>query len=188
MPDESSRGGEISPKEQIIVLIIPDEEYSEKVLKVTQELSNIAGNICYVSLNRPYNTLLDILADAGVDTSKFYFIDGITKTAELAEECENCTFVSSAGALTELSLALANLLDERKFDFLLFDSLSTLLVYEEEVVVTKFVHSLMAKVRVSNCRGVFTCLKRDLDSVLIKDINMFADKVVDIQHWGLRGD
>ena len=89
--------------------------------------------------------------------------------------------MSSPSALTELSLSISNILEREKFDYMIFDSLSTLLVYESETVITKFVHFLIAKVRVIGCNAIFTCLKQDVNSILIRDINMFADRVLDIE-------
>lgn len=172
-----------SKKHQIIVLIIPNDQYMERIVDVAKEVAVDSQKICYVTLNRPYDSLIETLKSANVDTSKFFFVDGITKTAEAPPSIENCEFVSSPSALTELSLTTSDLLDSQKYDYIIFDSLSTLLVYESEIVVTKFIHFLMSKVRIVGCKAIFTCLKQDADSVLIKDLNMFADKIIEMEHW-----
>jgi len=169
---------------QIIVLLIPDEEYSRRILKITKEIANVCDNLCYVSLNLPYAPLINNFKKEGIDISKFYVIDGITQTAEIAKNRDGVEYVSSPGALTELSLAISHLLETRKFEYIIFDSLSTLLVYEASPTVTKFVHSLMAKIRVVGCKAIFTCLKQDSSSVLLKDVNMFSDRILDAEYWG----
>ena len=171
---------------QIIVLIVPDKDYLSSIVTLTRDISANSKRICYVTLNRPYRSLLDIFSKNGINTSKFYFIDAITKTAEMAESIDNCEFVSSPGALTELSLSISNILEQEKFDYMIFDSLSTLLVYESETVITKFVHFLIAKVRVIGCNAMFTCLRQDINSVLVRDINMFADKIIDVEKLNLK--
>jgi len=183
--DEATKTLE-SRADQVIVLIIPDEEYREKILDITKELSNLTDKICYISLNRPYGTLIQEFKRREIDLKKFYFIDAITQTAETTQPSPNCEFVSSPGALTELSLSISNILDKKEVNYLIFDSLSTLLVYENEMIVTKFIHSLMAKIRVVGCNAVFTCLEQDKGSVLIKDINMFSDRILNVKHWGLK--
>lgn len=165
---------------QIVVLIIPDNDYLNNMIKLTKDISQTSNRICYVTLNRPYRSLMELFSNSNIDVKKFYFIDAITKTAEIADSNQNCDFVSSPNALTELSLSISNVLEKEKFDYMIFDSLSTLLVYESETVITKFVHFLIAKVRVIGCSALFTCLQQDINSVLIRDINMFADKVLDI--------
>jgi len=169
---------------EVIVLLIPDEEYSKRILEITKELSKISSKLCYVSLNIPFNTLERNFQAKEIDVSKFYFIDAISQTAEIPRDRKNCEYISSPGALTELSLAISNVLETQKFDYIIFDSLSTLLVYETPIIVTKFVHSLMAKVRVVGCKAIFTILKQDSSSMLLKDINMFADKILNVEYWG----
>jgi len=166
----------------VFVLVIPDTEYNETLTQITKQLTTSNERICYVSLNRPYYNIVKNFQSAGIDISNFFFIDAITQTAEIPDKIHDCVFVSSPGSLTELSLAISNLLERDKFDYLIFDSLSTLLVYESDTTVTKFVHSLMAKIRVVGCMAIFTCLKQDNGSVLMRDINMFADKILDVEH------
>ncbi|MBU0763103.1 MAG: hypothetical protein KKD39_08775 [Candidatus Altiarchaeota archaeon] len=85
--------------------------------------------------------------------------------------------------MTELSVSISKLMDAGTCKLIFFDSLSTLLVYESDTTIAKFVHFLMAKVRVTGCNAIFTCLKQDADSLLVKDINMFADRVIDVEKW-----
>jgi KaiC/GvpD/RAD55 family RecA-like ATPase len=186
----SPEGGEGVPLDttegQIIVLIMPEENYIERLMVVVGDAEDFGGKICYVSLNRPYDSLMKIFQKCGVSEQNFHFIDAITSTAKVPVDCEKCDFVSSPGALTELSVAIAKAMEKEKYSCLLFDSLSTLLVYESDTTIAKFVHFLMAKVRVVGCSAIFTCLKQDSDSILVKDINMFADKVIDIEKWHLK--
>jgi hypothetical protein len=168
---------------QIMVLIIPEENYIERLINVVKDLTKMDGKVCYVSLNRPYTSLMATFHKAGLNTENIHFIDAITKTAQIPAECQECEFVSSPGALTELSVTVSRAMEGGKFRYIVFDSLSTLLVYESDATIAKFVHFLMAKVRVSGCSAIFTCLKQDSESVLIKDLNMFADRVIQLEKW-----
>ncbi|MFH1788926.1 MAG: hypothetical protein ABH834_06070 [Candidatus Altiarchaeota archaeon] len=184
MTQEEQKKMGVNEEGEIIVLLIPDEDYTRRVMEITKDLTRISTRLCYISLNLPYRSLLKHFDEKHIDPSKFYFIDAITQTAEMIKNQPTCEYVSSPGALTELSLAISNILETQKFDYLIFDSLSTLLVYESPLIVTKFIHSLMAKIRVVGTKAIFTCLKQDYDSVLLKDINMFADKILNIEYWG----
>ncbi|MFH0861713.1 MAG: ATPase domain-containing protein [Candidatus Altiarchaeota archaeon] len=154
-------------------------------MTVLKDLTKVPDKICYISLNRPYTSLVKTFKKGGLDTERIYFIDAITRTAQIPQECKECEFVSSPGALTELSVTISKVMDGGQYKYIVFDSLSTLLVYESDTTIAKFVHFLMAKVRVAGCNALFTCLKQDAESVLIKDINMFADKVIHLDKWRL---
>jgi hypothetical protein len=168
---------------QIIVVVIPEENYLERLMSLISDLSETKGNICYVSLNRPYSSLISSFHKAGIDTSRIHFIDAITRTAQIPPPSSECDYVSSPGALTELSVNITRVMESGNYRYVVFDSLSTLLVYESDATIAKFVHFLMAKVRVVGCNAVFTCLKQHADSMLIKDINMFADKIIHMEKW-----
>jgi archaellum biogenesis ATPase FlaH len=172
-------------KGKISVLVIPEQKYTQHLLGILKTLSERYKLICYVSMNKPCNSLLDLMKENVIDTSKFYFIDCITKTAKIPEQVNYCTYISSPSALTEISLAVSNyFMNEAGADCFIFDSLSTLYVHESESTITKFVHYLMAKLKVVGCDSYFTVLKTDENSTLMKDVHMFADQIVDISKWG----
>jgi len=114
------------------------------------------------------------------DLKKFFFIDAVTASVKTPEENDNVVFISSPRALTELNITLNKVLEVGNLDCTVFDSLSTLLVYEDQMTVIRFVHNVMAKLRTTNSKGVFTALKEDITTNLMKDLNMFADKVVEL--------
>ena len=102
----------------------------------------------------------------------------MTKTINLnVKDTENVKYVSSPSALTELSLCITDGHKKHNSDCLLFDSLSTLLVYHQINTVARFAHSLIAKTGANNTTIVFTILEGDAESVLVKDLGMFVDKI-----------
>ena len=165
-------------KGEIVVVILPDRTYSRDIITVTSQLAKKYNNICYVSLNKPYNSLIKSFEYKKIDKNKFLFVDSITKQSRSVKNLENCIFTKSVSALTGLNISINRALEIRKFEILIFDSLSTLLIYHHDSTVTKFVHSLIGTTRIFNCTTVFTCLEGDAKSALIKDMGMFVDKII----------
>jgi archaellum biogenesis ATPase FlaH len=176
----------LSDRRQILVLVIPAEEYQTYLPAIVRQIGREFKNILYVSLNKPYESILEMISENDLDSGKFTFIDGITKTADIPVEDTGCVFISSPSSLTELSLGISNLIEGREYDFMLFDSLSTLLVYESQAVVSKFLHFIIAKLRLRGVNTVFTCLNVDVETTLMKDLNMFVDRIVSVEEWGLK--
>lgn len=140
---------------QMILIILPNEKYTEDILEIAKQLSNNYKKICYVSLNKLYSALTKSLKDNAVDIKKFCFVDVVTKAADPnAKSDGNVKFVSSPSALTELSLTVLTDCKENKPECMLFDSLSTLLIYQKGEVVTQFIHSLTGKIRIIGCLGL----------------------------------
>jgi archaellum biogenesis ATPase FlaH len=76
-------------------------------------------------------------------------------------------------------------MEAKKVESILFDSLSTLLIYEKTTTVIKFVHALMAKLRSLHVGAVFIVLKEDINPDLLKNLYMFADEVIDLSEGKL---
>lgn len=137
--------------------------------------------VLYVSLNRLYNPLKRKMQMDKIDVSKFTFIDCVTKTAVAQpEEHDDCTYVTAPNALTELSISITKSIQKNYPDMVLFDSLSTLLIYENPMIISQFIHSLTNKMNSFGVNIAFTILEGDKEQALIKDMNMFLEKVVNV--------
>ena len=137
--------------------------------------------ILYVTLNRLYNPLKRKIQQDKIDVSKFTFIDCVTKTAVAQpEEHEDCIYVTAPNALTELSIAITKSIQKNYPDVVLFDSLSTLLIYENPMIISQFIHSSTNKMNAFGVNIAFTILEGDKEQALIKDMGMFLDKVINI--------
>jgi len=165
-------------KNKLLVAIVSNKGYNTKMTEITKDVSD-NKKMCYVSLNKPFDTIEENLKAKKINTNNFIFVDAITKGAG-KKEAANVVFVSSPRALTELNITIGKILEVGKVKNLIFDSLSTLLIYEKPLVVVKFVHALIAKLRALNVTAVFIVLKDDVTPDLLKNLYMFADKVISI--------
>ncbi|MBI4894829.1 MAG: hypothetical protein HY833_03805 [Candidatus Aenigmarchaeota archaeon] len=159
---------------QIIVFEISKKNYIEKTYEIIAEVSNKHDNICYVTLNRPYQTMLKDFAAKKIDSGKFTFIDAVSGGGK---NSPGVIFVQSPKSLTDISIDMSNLLGKKTESFI-FDSLSTLLIYSDSMTSIKFVHSIVSKIRAASKKCIFMSLKEDSGTDMMKDINMFVDKIV----------
>lgn len=167
-------------KENKIVLISTNKNnYNENLSNIQGAVNENNEKIGYVTINKPYNSIIQNLERNNIDQDKFFFVDAITATVKTPPKVENCVFVNSPTALTDLGLAYSSLLNEKNCEVVLFDTISTLAVYQEASSVVKFVHNLLTKTRILNKKAVFVALKEDSET-LIKDLNMFVDKIIEI--------
>ncbi len=164
----------------IILVLVPNEKYSEKINDIAGIAASLSEKVCYVSANKPYTTLMKNFEKSKIDTSKFCFIDCVTKSPSGTEAGGKVVCVSSPKALTEMNIAMKKLLEANKPGITIFDSLSTLLIYEESSVVTRFVHSIISVFRSLGSKGVLMALKDDVKTEMTKDLSMFVDKVVEM--------
>ena len=97
-----------------------------------------------------------------------------------------CTRPVSPTNLAAIRAAIMKAVDEKKCSVILFDTISTLLVYQETSSIVKFTHSILTDGEQENTKKLFIVLKGDTvpgrDSrTLVKDLSMFADKTLDFK-------
>ena len=132
----------------------------------------------YVTLNKGFKPMSASLNEEGVDVSRLYFIDGITRTENSEIKDKNCTFISSPHALTELSLAITTATNTGIFDFLFFDSINTLLIYNDLKTTQKFAHYVITKMREANLGGIIFSLDEESGKNVIPAITQFCDDCI----------
>lgn len=163
----------------ILLVVTFKDKYNESINTIQPEIEKSVNKIGYITINKPFNNIIDDLNKKNLNKDKFFFIDAITATVQSPPVIDNCIFVSSPSALTDLGLAFSSALTEHNCDLIFIDTISTLIVYQDIGSVTKFVHNLVTKTRVLNKKAVFLALKEDSET-LIKDLNMFVDEIIEI--------
>ncbi|MBI4153055.1 hypothetical protein HY497_00905 [Candidatus Woesearchaeota archaeon] len=157
------------------ISVIPEMHYSESLIQILQSMENRA--LCFVTLNKPAASLEAGLVRFGISTQKIFFVDAVTGGLGKSQEKDNVLYLSSPEAFTELSIAVSEILRTGKFDALLFDSLSTLLIYADGYRAERFAASLIEKTKSTGSLGVYTCLEGDVQSSLIQRSCMHVDDI-----------
>jgi hypothetical protein len=133
------------------------------------------------------NQLCDILKksyeEQGVSMDRVYFIDAVTKYAMGHDPLplKNCRFVSNPANLTDLGIAVTEILKELsgKKVCLLFDSVNSMLIYISSRNITKFIHFVTNKLRLLNFAGIFLAVEKGLDPEVLVQLTTFVDEVID---------
>ena len=167
-------------EEDIVVVSVQSEKYSEKVMSILECLLKEEGNVGYISVNKPFETLIKNFSEHGLDYRRFHIIDCISATVKKLEKKKRFNgvsyFTNSPKNLTEISLTVGEILDDIKILFV--DAISTLMVYEKETAVIRFAHDIINKLRLNNKKGIFIVLQDDDDQGLLDDLKMFADSAI----------
>jgi hypothetical protein len=169
-------GSKLAIGKGITVISVPEKEYASKINGLVSSAASSYTRICYTSLNKPYSTLSQSFRKSGIDLKKILFIECSGKTG--GGKQEQVVYVSSPKALTEISITIGKVIEMGKIEVLIFDSLSTLLVYADPSTVVKFTHSLITILRSKSVSGLLMCAKSSQSESILKDISMFADKMV----------
>ncbi len=167
-------------KNQILTFVIPNALYPSDSVSIIKAVSEVVPMCIFVTVNKPYFSITETLEKKGINTEGFYFIDASSEEGENGSG-KNFEKVKSPADMTEIMLAVEKALQKKKFFGLVFDSVSTLLTYQSEDMVTRFTHSLVNKLRKYDVKGIFLCTKEDMKTSMMKNLNMLADYSVDIE-------
>jgi len=171
------------PEQWLLLFIVNAKEYLETNMAILKEVTkqeNTAG--VYVTLNRPYASLIKNLEQNKIKTDNLFFLDCITKTLCAEKEQEKCLFLESPQNLTQLAIAIDEIVKAipMKNKFLFFDELSTLLIYNQTGTVAKFLHFLTGKMRTLELKGILLSVEKELDPKIAQQSEQSVDKVIDL--------
>jgi hypothetical protein len=170
---------------KVVLFIIDPKKYHSihvKILKGIIEIKKFSG--IYITVNKPYNALVRYLKENKIPNENVFFIDAISKSvSQEIRLTSNCLFIPSPSHLTDMGIALTQALEsmkERKNKFLILDSISTLLIYNEFETVAKFVHFIVSRLRVFGLVGLIISVEKLLDEKMINILMEICDEVVEI--------
>ncbi len=163
---------------QTTLLLMPNTSYNSVIVDTMKQLSN--ESVCYITLNKTSDSLKEIFNKQKINMDNVIFVDAISKTLKKTPDTdEGIYFVSSPGALTELSLVINKFL-KHKFDYLVFDSITNLKIYNKSPICAKFMTNLINKIKKTQTKAVFYAVGSKDDEV-VKDTSMLVDKVIDTE-------
>ncbi len=175
------------PENFVVMAIVPFKNFEEVNLHLLDILiKRYDAKGSYITINRPYKSMVQLLKRNNINFRNMSFIDCITKELKERVGAKNCYFVGSPSDLTEIAIALDPVFKEGKHRFVFLDSLDTLAIYNPVESVIKFAHFLTSKVRLHDISGVFLAVHENSDEKLVMELAQFCDKVIDLRTFPVR--
>jgi hypothetical protein len=137
--------------------------------------------VVYVCIDRPFSSIKRILDKEQIDTKIIVFIDAITLMSGYEGKNGNCLYIRSPENLTDISVALSQAVSSLAGNntYIILDSLSTLLVYNNMNTVVKFVHIFTAKIKQYGAKGLAISAKKGSDDEFVNQVFKFFDDSID---------
>lgn len=164
----------------IVLTLIDPMRYQEAVFGIVKYFTQVSKQGVYVTLNKPFNVLTKNFEKAGISANTLFFVDGITNVPA-AEEGPDHACLGSGVDLSNLCIGISRAVSKIKDQkFLLLDSLSTLLIYNDSKAVSKFAHLLTEKMRRWETQGSLLTVEMNTERDVVSQLAPFCDKVVKI--------
>lgn len=171
----------LDPNRFVFTVLIPSVRYPEHMEELLRFAADHWKRTCLVTINKPSAAVLDTIERLRLDQRRFLIVDAVSRGAGIEERRHNVVYVSSPGAITELGIRVGGAIERADVEAVIFDSISALLVHAGEAEVLEFVHMLVSRVRGRRVKALFPVVREDLNTPAVKNLNMFADAVVDLK-------
>lgn len=169
----------ISTAKRILLFISTPQEYTDMNNTILRYLTNklkLSG--IYVTINKPFLYLEKQLVRDKIDVKKIFFVDAVSRGAGSPVESKNCSFITGAGSLTELSIEIAKKANTGDYQYVLLDSMTTLLMYNSLENTEKFSHYMASKLRALEINGIIISLDDEKSKTLIPLISQLCDECI----------
>jgi hypothetical protein len=89
--------------------------------------------------------------------------------------------VNNLANLTDPGIAVTEVLKENAVEkvCILYDSVSTMLIYLSSPNISKFIHFVTNKLRLMDISGIFLAAEKGLDPMFVSQLTTFVDRVID---------
>ncbi len=166
----------------IAILIIQPESYVHISNEIPVELVKEWGmKGIIVSANKPFMTVKEHLQKLNV-LSSLKYLDCASTIAGANPQNENLFLINNPADLTSLGICIhkcvANVSERAcaEREFLIFDSLTTLLIYNKEKDLTAFAHQLGLTLKSIRITTFFLMVEMESTKEMLKFLSTIADK------------
>lgn len=163
---------------RVLLLAVNPEKYHLITRDIFGIMSKSGGYWIYVTVNKPFVVLKDSFIRDKLDIGGIFFIDMTSKPAGGIKKDANCLYLGDPHDLTSVSIAIDQAVASIKVKnkFILFDTVNTLLNYNNESMVIRFMHSLIGKMRLWGVKGIL--LSVGMDDRITAQLSQFCDKCI----------
>jgi hypothetical protein len=171
----------------LYLMLAPPEMVNAMNISVIKNIITRGCTPLIITVNQPYKILAKTYSKEGIDPEFFFVIDAVTQySGGVCEPTPRVKFVNNPANLTDLGIAITELLKqipgEKKC--IMFDSVSMLLIHIPTATASKFLHFVVNKLKLSDVSGIFLCVEKGLDPVILSQMSAFVDKIVDFEKEG----
>ena len=163
----------------VTLLETPAESCFEDVMDSVASMLEKEKKGVYVTASRPYKYISKEMQKRNINKGSVLFIDCISRMVGDPGDGD-CTYVENPASLEEISMYIISLLDKIESDkkFLIMDSISTLLIYNNSTAIKEFSMFLINKLRLEGVNGIMVTIEKQTPEELKHLLISMCDKKV----------
>jgi len=169
---------------QSVGILLPGNNYSDLIEALFSYMHENKGEAwVYVTVSKPYENLTKQFEYLS-DDKHIRIIDCISRAAGISKPAQNCIYIESPSMLEKLGLEIMNIykeVDEKINKYLVIDSLSNLMIYNDAELVTEFFYHMINKTRARDIHMISLALEEDGMEKHINKLVYLNDKLLKVK-------
>jgi len=169
---------------QTVGIVLPSNNYTE----LSHALFDFIGSqgdrpVVYVTITKPYHLILRQFGNV-IEQSAITFIDCVSRAAGIQTDDDRCYFLDSPSQLEQLILIIVNNVKntgEHQQPIVVLDSLSTLSLYNDGLLVTEFFSHLLNNLNLYNTHTISLCLEEEMNEYMSKMLYLKNEKIIKLK-------
>lgn len=169
---------------QSIGILLPGTNYPDLIQALFERIQNQPEEAwVYVTVTKPCDNLISQF-EYLKDVKNLKFIDCVSRAAGITKASDNCIFIESPTMLEKLGLEIMNIfkeVDENTKKYLVIDSLTNLVIYNDPDIVTEFFYHIINRTRAKGIHTISLAIEEEeLDKYLNRLIYL-NDKILKVR-------
>ncbi len=169
---------------QSIGILFPGQNYQDLIQALFERIKNKPDESwVYLTVTKPYQNLLNQFPFIH-EIQNIRFIDCISRAAGISKSTKNVIFVESPAMLEKIGLEIMNSfkeIDPKTKKYLVLDSLTNLIIYNDPEIVTEFFYHMINRTRARDINSISLAIEEEGMENCLNRLVYLNDKILKIR-------
>ena len=169
---------------QSIGILLPGPNYQELIQALFERIKSKPDEAwVYVTVTKPFQNISNQLPFI-TEMKNIRFIDCISRAAGISKATKNVIFVESPTMLEKIGLEIMNIfkeVDPKTKKYLVIDSLTNLIIYNDPEIVTEFFYHIINRTRAKDINTISLAIEEEGMESYLNRLVYLNDKILKIR-------
>jgi hypothetical protein len=169
---------------QSVGILLPGPNYQELLQALFERIQSKPDEAwVYVTVTKPFQNISNQLPFI-TEMKNIRFIDCISRAAGISKATKNVIFVESPTMLEKIGLEIMNIfkeVDPKTRKYLVIDSLTNLIIYNDPNIVTEFFNHLINRTRARDINTISLAIEEEGMESYLNRLVFLNDKILKIR-------
>lgn len=180
----TERISQASSMHSSVGVVLPSNNYDDFTHAMFEYMYKQKSNTwVYVTITKPFHRIKQQYHDR-IDSLNIHFIDCVSLSAGITSQDELCYYLDSPSQLENLILEIMSFIKEKsrnETSYVVIDSLSSLILYNDELLVTEFFTHLINNLNLVNAHSISFCIEEEMNDMMHKMLYLKNEKILKIK-------